>query len=76
MLSNASWFITMIPPHSQAHLVFLSSSYKGHQCTDPLPIANIVVTKEFNQFSFFMDDSPPEKPVQHSRISKKAEHVA
>lgn len=23
-----------------------------------------------------MDDSPPEKPVQHSRISKKAEHIA
>lgn len=53
----------MIPPHSQAHFVFLVLSYKGHQCTDPLPIAYIVVTKEFDQFSFFMDDSLPEELV-------------
>lgn len=73
MLSNA---ITMFPPHSPAHFVFLALSYKGHQCTDPLSVAYIVVTKEFDQLSFFMDDSPPEKPVQHSRISKKTEHIA
>ncbi|QYS98305.1 hypothetical protein H0G86_005492 [Trichoderma simmonsii] len=76
MLSNASWFITMIPPHSRAHFVFLALSYKGHQCTNPLPVAYIVVTKEFDQLSFFMDDSPPEKHVQHSRISNKAKHIA
>lgn len=62
--------------HSQAHCVFITLSYEGHQCTDPLPVAYIVVTKEFDQLSFFMDDSPPEKHVQHSRISNKAEHIA
>lgn len=76
MLSNAGWIIIMIPPHNQAHCVFLALSYKWHQCTDPLPIAYIVVTKEFDQLSFFMEDSPPEKHVQHGRIGNKAEHIA